>query len=103
MEDFGAVLGNTSEQIEDKDQYMKFREKLKQYILRVLQNPLDIIVLVRYLKDPIIVLNKPIHIAMSAEDKKDPIIVMIQTEEIKKFVKKMSTLQKNIIKLYGLI
>ena len=39
VEDFGAVLGSTSEQIEDKDQNKKFREKLKHYILRVLQNP----------------------------------------------------------------
>ena len=39
VEDFGAVLGSTSEQIEDKDKYKKFREELKQYILRVLQNP----------------------------------------------------------------
>ena len=38
---------------------------------------------------------------MSAEDKKDPIVVMIQTEEIKQFVKKKSTLRQN--KLYGLI
>ena len=39
VEDFGAALGSTSEQIEDKDQNKKFREKLKHYILRVLQNP----------------------------------------------------------------
>ena len=40
---------------------------------------------------------------MSAEDEKDPIMVMIQKEEIKQFFKKISTLQKNKIKLYRLI
>ena len=55
MEDFGAVLGTTSEQREAKDQYKKFSKKLKQYILRVFQNPEDIIVLVRDFKDPTIV------------------------------------------------
>ena len=44
------VLGIMSEQREAKDQYKKFSEKPKQYILRVFQNPEDIIVLVRYLK-----------------------------------------------------
>ena len=34
VEDFGAVLGTTSEQREAKDQCKKFSEKLKQYILR---------------------------------------------------------------------
>ena len=63
----------TSEQREAKDQNKKFSEKLKQYILRVSQNPEYIIVLVRYLKDTTIVLNT------SVEDGKDPIIVMIQT------------------------
>ena len=50
MENFGAVLGNTSEKKEAKYQYKKFSEKLKKYILKILQNPKDIIVLVRYLK-----------------------------------------------------
>ena len=47
MEDFGAVLGTTPEQREAKDQYNKFSEKLKQYILRVFQNREYIIVMVR--------------------------------------------------------
>ena len=89
VEDFGAVLGTTSEQIEAKDQYNKFIEKLKKYILRVFQNPEDIIVLVVYLKDPTIVFNVSRPIALSAENDKDPIMVMIQTEEIKQFVKKV--------------
>ena len=42
MEDFCSVLGTTSEQREDKDQYKKFNENLEQYILRELQNPEDI-------------------------------------------------------------
>ena len=88
VEDFGAVLGNKSEQIEAKNQYKKFSEMLKQYILRVFQNPEDIIVLVRDLKDPTIVFNTSRPTAMSAEDEKYRIMVMIQTEDIKPFVKK---------------
>ena len=57
MEYFGAVLGNTHEQREAKDQYKKSRVKLKQYILREFQNPVDIIFLVRYLKDLTTVLS----------------------------------------------
>ena len=40
---------------------------------------------------------------MSAKDEKDQIVVMIQTEEIKQFVKKSSTLRQNINNLYRLI
>ena len=103
VEDFGAVLGTTSEQREAEDQYKKCIEKLKQYILRVFQNPEDIIVLVRDLKVPTSVLNTSRPIALSAEDEKDPIMVMIQNEEIKNFFQKRSTLRRNIINLYGLI
>ena len=40
---------------------------------------------------------------LSAEDKKEPIMVLIQTKEIKQYVKKGSVMQHNMIKLYGLI
>ena len=40
---------------------------------------------------------------LSSEDKKEPIMVLIQTKEIKKYVKKGSVMQHNMIKLYGLI
>ena len=49
---FGAVLGTTSEQREAKNQYKKFSEKLKQYILIEYQNPEYIIILVRDQKYP---------------------------------------------------
>ena len=39
VEDFGVVLGTTSEQREAKDQYKKFSKNLKQYILRYFQKP----------------------------------------------------------------
>ena len=84
------------EQREAKDQYNKLSKKLKQYIIRVLQNPEDIIVMVRYLKDPKIVLNTSIHTALSSEDEKDLIMVMIQTEDINHFFKKRTTLRQKI-------
>ena len=71
MEDFGEVLGTTSEQREAKDQYKKFSEKLKKYILRESQNPLYIIVMVVYLKDLTTVLNTSKPTALSSEDEKD--------------------------------
>ena len=89
VEDFGAVLGITSEQREAKDQYKKFSENLRQYILREYQNPEDIIVLVIYLKEPTYFKNKSRPTALSEEDKKYPIMVMIQTEEINKIFKKV--------------
>ena len=100
---FWHGFGTTSEQREANAQYKKFSENLKQYILRVFQNPEDIIVLVRYLKDPTIVLNIPRSTALSSEDEKDPIMVMIQTEEINQFFKRLSTQRKNMIKLYRII
>ena len=39
VENFGKVLGNTAEQIEAKDGYKKFSNKLKQYVLQEFQNP----------------------------------------------------------------
>ena len=95
MDNFGVVLGTTYEQREAKDQCNKFSEKLKQYILRVFQNPEDIIVLVRYLKDPTTVLNTSRPTAMSAEYKKDRIMVMIQSEDINKYVKKVNPTAKH--------
>ena len=94
MEDFGAVLGTTSEQIEAKYQYKKFIKKPKQYILIESQNPEDTIVLVRYLKDLTTILNTSRPTVMSAEDEKDPIMVRIQTEDIKQYAKKIQAYGK---------
>ena len=58
---------------------------MKQYIIWQFQNPEDIIVLVRYLKDPTTVLNKLRLTALSSEYEKDLIMVMIQTDEIKQY------------------
>ena len=55
------------------------------------------------LKYPATVINTSRPTALSAEDEKYPIMVIIQTEEIKKIVKKRSTLRQNMIKLYGII
>ena len=63
---------------------MKFREKLKHYILREFQNPEYTIVLVRDLKYPTKVLDTLRPTALSTEDEKYPIMIIIQTEEIKK-------------------
>ena len=65
VENFVAVLRTTSEQREAKDQYNKFSESLKQYILRVFQNPEDIIDLVINLKGFTIVYNTSIPTALS--------------------------------------
>ena len=48
---FGALLDTTVNQIEAKDQYKKFSENLKQYVIQELQNPEDIIALVWDLKE----------------------------------------------------
>ena len=87
VEEFRAVLGTMSEQRESKDQYKKFGENPKQYILRVLYNPEYIMVLIRYLKDLTTVLNTSITTELSEKYDKYPIMVMIQTEDIKQFVK----------------
>ena len=91
---FWRGLGTISEQREAKNQYKKFRKNQKQYIIREFQNPEDIIVLVRYLKDPTTILNTSITTAISAQYKKDPIMAMIQTEEIKQFFKKCQSYGK---------
>ena len=49
------------------------------------------------------VLNISIPIALSTENKKYPIVFMIQNEDINYYVRKISTLRQNIIKLYVLI
>ena len=61
---------------------------MKQYTLQEFQNPEYIVFLVRYLKDPTSVLNTSRTTALSTEDEKYPIMLMIQTEEIKQYVKK---------------
>ena len=59
--------------------------------------------MVRDLKYPTIGFNASRPTALSAEDEKYPIMVFIQTEDIKQFVKKRSTLWQSIINLYRLI
>ena len=91
-----------AKQREAKYQFNKFSKKIKQYILREFQIPEDIIILVRYVKEPITVLNTSKPTSLSTEYEKNLIMVMIQTEDIKKYVK-TSTLRHNTIKLYRMI
>ena len=62
------------EQREAKDQYKKFSNKLKHHhgIYRTLEK---LLLLVRYLKNPMIVLDTSRPTELSAQDKKYPIIV----------------------------
>ena len=82
---------------------MKFRKKLKQYVLQEFHNPKDIIVLVRDMKNPSTILNKSSPTALSTENGKYPIVVMIHMEQIKQYFKKGPTLRQSRNKLYGLI
>ena len=76
---------------------------MKKYILLYLNNPEGIIYLVRYLKDPITMMDTSRPTSMSTQDKKYKIMVMIKTEEIKQYVKNISTLRQNTIRVYGII
>ena len=52
VEKFSTVLGTTFEQRKASNLFNKYSENLKQYVIRELQNPEEIIVLVCYTKDP---------------------------------------------------
>ena len=49
------------------------------------------------------VLDTSIPKELNTQDEKDPIMFMIQTKDIKQYIKNRSTLRQNIIKLYRLI
>ena len=76
---------------------------MKHYILEELNNHEEIIILVIELKYPTTVLKTSGPTSLSNEYEKDPIMVMIQTEDIKQYVKKISTLRQNIINTYRII
>ena len=67
---------------------------MKHYILQEFQNLEYIIVLVRNLKYPKTVLDTSRPTELSTEDEKYPIIAMIQTEDIKQYVKKYQPYEK---------
>ena len=48
----GAVLGTVSEHRIIKDQFNKFQDKLKEYLICKFDNPREIIIVIQYLKDP---------------------------------------------------
>ena len=88
MEEFGAVLGTTAKQIEAKHQFKKISEKVNEYVLQEFYNPKYIIVMLRGVKILMVILNTSGPTSLSTEDNKYPIVVMIQTEKIKKHIKK---------------
>ena len=55
------------------------------------------------MKNPMIILNTSSLTLLSTEDVKYPIMVMIQTDYIKHYVKKVSVLLQNMIKIYVLM
>ena len=48
----GSVTGTVTGQRSTKDQFKTFQEKVKQYVLHKFDNKIDIIIIVRDLKDP---------------------------------------------------
>ena len=102
-DDFSMVLRTTSDQREAKDQYKKFNQKLKHYVIQEFHDPENIIVLVWDSKYPLTMLYTSRPTALYTQDYMDSLMVMIQTEEIKHYVKKRSKLKQNTIRLYRLI
>ena len=48
----GAVLGTVSEQRIVKDHFINFQYKVKQYVLYKFNNPIDVIIVIRDIKEP---------------------------------------------------
>ena len=70
MSSVGDVIGTVSEHRIMREQFKIFQDKVKQYILHDLDNPRDIIIVVRFLKDPHahVYTDKPVK--LSKEEKK---------------------------------
>ena len=86
-----------------KDQFKKFKDKAKKYVLCKFDNPRDIIIVVRDLKDPYahIDMDKPINLI---NEDNEIITLVTQLEEEEKYYMNMKLILKNSVpKLYGIL
>ena len=99
-----GVLGLRMEWLDKKVSYRVFLEKMIDYTLREIDNPTDVLPVLKEQEDPVITFED-IHMPtdLSNEDKKSEVKVAIQNHEIKLYVTRKMELKSNMKKLYGLI
>ena len=65
MPSVGSVIGTVTKQRSTKDKFKNFQDKVKKYVLREFDNPREIIIVVRDIKDPYahVDMKSPINIS----------------------------------------
>ena len=99
-----AVLGLRTEWLDKKVSYRVFLEKMIEYVLREIDNPKDVLPVLKTQEDPLPkfeAANMPAE--LSDEDKKSEVKKSIQSHEIKLFVQRKQELISNMQKIYGLV
>ena len=85
----GSILGTVSEQRSMKDQFKTFQDKLKQYLLHKFDNPKDVIIVIRSLKDPYAQIEMSKTITLSKEDKEYVMLITQLQEKGKYYMKRV--------------
>ena len=102
--DIGCVLGLRSEKISRKVQFNTFREKLEDYLTKNLTSPMDIMPILKDMKDPYNDFVRD-HLPrdLTANEEKSTAKVEIFKQKIKKYVDRELLLHDNKIKIYSYV
>ena len=99
-----GVLGLRTEHLDKKVSFRVFMEKMIEYVLRKIDNAVDLLPLLTDQVDP-----RPIFVKdampeeLDDEAKKSDVMKSIQEQEIKLFVGRKAKLESNMKRIYGLI
>ena len=99
----GAILALKNERFSKKVVYSVFIEKLKNYVLQKFDDAKDMIPILEKMSDPKndIISKQPID--LTDTEKNSQVQKWIKQEQVKKFIKRLTTLENNKETLFGIV
>ena len=102
-EDVGVIMTLRSEVYEHKVLFTTFTDKLKNYVTQNFDHANDMVTILDKHKDPVDAINKLQPQDLTEDEQKSEVSKMIQKEKVRNHMERLTKLDNNKMKLYGVI
>ena len=102
-EEVGLIMCLKSERYENKVLFTTFSEKLKNHVIQNFEHANDIVSIIDKYVDPVKIIHKLQPADLTKEQNKSEVAKMIQKEKVRNHIERLTKLDNNKMKLYGII
>ena len=102
-EDVGVIMTLRSERYKNKVLFSTFTDKLKKYVTQNFDHANDMVTILDKHKDPVTAINALQPEDLTEEEQKSEVSKMIQKEKVRNHMDRLTKLDNNKMKLYGVI